>query len=105
MNCEDNKDRALTVLGLVYGDRFYGLRGDGVAEEIILLTCCFNTSAPELPASWCLENGKGIVRPPPKIEGLDKDFMVVRPTSKQLPHLSQEIYSAWWCRNAFVAIR
>ena len=51
------------TLGLVCGNRSYDLWGDGVAEDMILLTCCFNTSAPELPALWCLENGKGIFRP------------------------------------------
>ena len=95
-NCEDNRDRTLTALGLVCGAHFYDLRGDRVAEDMILLTCYFTTSTPELPAVWCLEIREGILRPPPKIEGRYKDLVVVeRPTSKQLPHLSQGRYSAW----------
>ena len=90
MNCEDNKYRTPTSLALVFGGRSYDLRGDEVAEDMILLTLCLNTSATELPALWYLENGKGIVRPPSKIEGPFKDLVVVvRPTSKQLPNLSQ----------------
>ena len=89
VNGKDNKKRKLTTLELVRGDRSYDLRGDGVAEDIILLTCCFNTSTPELPAVWCLENGKGVFRPPLKIKGLYKNFIVVmRFTSKPLFHLS-----------------
>ena len=60
MNGKDNKERKLTALGLVRGDRSYDLRGGGVAEDIILLTCCLNTSTPELPAVWCLESRKGV---------------------------------------------
>ena len=94
-NYENSKDITLTVLGLGCGDRYYGLRGDGVAEDMILLTCCFDTSTPELPEVWCLENRKGAFRPPPKSEGPNKDLVVVaRPTSKQLPHLSQGRYCA-----------
>ena len=77
MNCEDNKDGTLTVLGLVCGGRSYEVRGDGVAEDMILSTCCFNTSAPEVPAVWCLQSGKVVVRPPPKIEGSYNDLVVV----------------------------
>ena len=83
VNGEDNKDRTLPALGLVCGGRAYDLRGDGVAEDMILLTCCLNTSAPELPAVWCLENGKRVIRPPLRIEGPYKGLaVVVRPTSK-----------------------
>ena len=57
MNCNDNKEQTQTALGLARGDGFYDLRGDEVAEDMILLTCCFNTSAPEFPAVRCLENG------------------------------------------------
>ena len=105
MNCEDNKDRKLTALGLVCGDRSYDLRGDGVAEDMMLLTCCFNTSTPELPAVWCLENGKGVFRPPLKVKGLYKNLVVVmRSTPKPLYHLSQGRYCAWYCRKAFIAL-
>ena len=49
----------------------------------MLLTCCFNTSTPELPAVWCLESRKGVSRPPPRIEGPYEDLVVVmRITSK-----------------------
>ena len=84
MNCEeDNKDRTLTGLGLVCGDRSYDLRGDGIAEYMILFICCYNTSARELPAVWCLENEKGVFHPPPKIKSPSKDLaVVVRPTLK-----------------------
>ena len=34
VNCENNDDRTLTALGLMYGDRSYDLRGDRVAEDI-----------------------------------------------------------------------
>ena len=80
---ENSKDRTtVTAFGLVCGDRFHDLRGYRVAEDMILLTCCFNISAPELPAVWSLENGKGIGRPPPKKEGPYKDLIVVvRPMS------------------------
>ena len=82
-NCEDRKERTLTALGLVCRDRSYDLRGDGVAEDMILLIPCCNTSAPELPAVWCLKNGKDVFLPPPKIKGPDQDLaVVVRPTSK-----------------------
>ena len=83
MNCENNKDKTVTALGLVCGDRSYDLQGDGVAEAMIILTCGFNAPAPELPAVWCLENGKGFFQPPPKIKGPYKDLVVVgKPTSK-----------------------
>ena len=52
VSCDDNKDRTLTELELVRGDRSCDLRGDEVAEDMILLTCCFNMSVPELPAEW-----------------------------------------------------
>jgi hypothetical protein len=57
VNCDANKDRTLTALGLVYGDLSYDLRGDGVAEDIILVISCFNTFTSESPPVWCLENG------------------------------------------------
>ena len=82
-NCGDNKDKTLTALRLVCGDSPYDLRGGGVAQDMTILTSCFNTSAPEVPAVWCLENGKGVFLHPSKIEGPYKDLaVVVRPTSK-----------------------
>ena len=105
VNCKDNKDKTLMALGLVRGDRSYDLRGDGVAEDMMLLTCCFNTSTPELSAVWCLENGKGVFRSPLKIRRLYKTLVVVmRSTSKPLSHLSQGRYCAWYYRKAFVAL-
>ena len=74
-------------------------------EDMMLLTCCFNTSTPELPAVWCLENGKGVFRPPLKIRRLYKNLVVVmRSTSKPLSHLSQGQYCAWYCRKEFAAL-
>ena len=105
MDCKDNKDIKLTALGLVRGDRSYDLRGDGVAEDMMLLTCCFNTSTPELPAVWCLENGKGVLWPSLKIRRFYKNLVVVmRSTSKPLYNLTQGRYCAWYCRKAFVAL-
>ena len=45
----ETRTLTLTVLGLGCGDRYYDFRGDGIAEDMILLTCCLNASAPELP--------------------------------------------------------
>ena len=80
--------------------RSYDFRGDGVAEDMILLTFCFNTFVPELPAVWCLENGKGVFRPTPKIEGPHKDLVQGVCIFAILPRIPLEASGKVWPRVA-----
>ena len=71
MNCDDNKDQTLTVLGLVWGDRSCGLRVDGVAEDMILLNMliehiCSGVSGDVISQKWDASSGRLPMRYSPK---------------------------------------